>query len=122
MEIERYHKKLIASLNLISLNFNEQREYFPKFVDVPFEILDTFEKAFMLLPELLELNLITYKAIPDLLRLHNLVNLELRNNDFETLEAEKLCNSREWNKIRELSKEILNFMDEPFGKPDKNFI
>lgn len=122
MEIERYHKKLIASLNLISLNFNEQRAYFPKFVDVPFEILDTFEKAFMLLPELLELNLITYKPIPDLLRLHNLVNLELRNNNFETLEAEKLCNSREWNKIRELSKEILNFMDEPFGKPDKNFI
>jgi len=122
MEIERYYKKLIASLKLISLNFNEQREYFPEFVDVPFEILDTFEKAFMLLPQLVELNIITYKAIPNLLRLHNLVNMELKSVDFETLEAEKLCNSEEWNKIRELSKETLNFMDEPFGKPDNNYI
>lgn len=122
MEIERYYKKVIESLRLLSLNFNEQKEYFPEFVDIPFEILDTFEHAFLLVPQLLESNKISYDVVPDLLRLHLLISSKIENLDFDNLEVEKLCNSDEWNTIRELSTEIIKQMGEPFAKPDSNYI
>lgn len=122
MEIERYYKKITESLKLLSLNFNEQRKYFPDFVDVPFEILDAFENAFILLPQLLESNRITYDVVPNLLRLHSLINLELKNPEFENLEVEKMCNSEDWNKIRDMSKEIIRLMGEPYEKPDSDYI
>lgn len=122
MEIERYYKKITESLKLLSLNFNEQRKYFPDFVDVPFEILDAFENAFILLPQLLESNRITYDVVPNLLRLHSLINLELKNPEFENLKVEKMCNSEDWNKIRDMSKEIIRLMGEPYEKPDSDYI
>lgn len=122
MEIERYYKKITESLKLLSLNFNEQKEYFPDFVDIPFEILDTFENAFILLPQLLESNKITYNVVPNLLRLHSLINLELKSPEFENLEVEKLCNSESWNRIRDMSKEIIKLMGESYEKPDSDYI
>ena len=122
MDIQRYYQKIVESLKLLSLPFDEQIQFFPEYVDVPFEIFDTFEKSFMLLPQVLESDKITYQAVPNLLRLHNFINMELRNPDFDILEAEKLCNSREWNIIRELSKEILELMNEPLSKPNPTYI
>jgi hypothetical protein len=122
MKIETYYTKLIESLKLLSLNFNEQKKYFPEFVDVPFEILDTFEKAFMLLPQLMELNKITCKVIPNLLRLHNLINIELRNPNFDSIESEKLCNSEEWDKIRKIARDTLQIVGKPLEKPNPNYI
>ncbi|MBP6447183.1 MAG: hypothetical protein WAT22_12145 [Saprospiraceae bacterium] len=122
MELERYFKKITESLKLLSLNFKEQKAYFPDFVDIPFEILDTFENAFMLLPQLLESNEIAYDVVPNLLRLHYLIIMELKKPEFEKLNVEKLCNSDEWNSIRNMSKEILKIMGEPIEKPDPNFL
>lgn len=120
--MERYYKKITESLKLLSLNFNEQRKYFPDFVDIPFEILDTFENAFILLPQLLESNKIACNVIPNLLRLHSLINLELNNPEFEKLEGEKLCNSEDWNRIRDISKETIELMGELLEKPDSDYI
>lgn len=122
MEMERYYKKLIESLKLLSLNFNDQQQYFPEFADIPFEILDTYEKAFCLLPQLIEANVIKCYALPNLLRLHNLINIELQNSNFDTLEVNNLYNSSEWIQITKLSKEILTLMNEPIEKPNSNYL
>lgn len=122
MELERYYKKVTEALKLLSLNFDEQKEYFPDFVDIPFEILDTFENAFLLLPQLLESNKIEYTVVPNLLRLHNFISWELKNPEFENLEVEKLCSSVDWNRIRDLSKEILKIMGDSIEKPDSDYI
>lgn len=120
--MERYYKKLIESLKLLSLNFNDQQQYFPEFADIPFEILDTYEKAFCLLPQLIEANVIKCYALPNLLRLHNLINIELQNSNFDTLEVNNLYNSSEWIQITKLSKEILTLMNEPIEKPNSNYL
>ncbi|WP_312314135.1 hypothetical protein [Empedobacter brevis] len=121
-DTERYYKKLVEALKLISIPLKEQQKYFPEFVDVPFEITDTFEKAFYLLPQILEANKIDYNVIPNLLRLHNLINLDIYNFDFDSLSSEELYNSSDWNRMIILSKDILKIMNIPLEKPDNNYI
>ena len=121
-DTERYYKKLIEALKLISISFEEQKKYFPDFVDVPFEVLDTFENAFYLLPEILETNKINYNVIPNILRIHNLIYLGIFDADFDSLSYEELYNSSEWNRMIVLSKDILKMMNIPLEKPDNNYL
>lgn len=111
MDLDIVYKNLIDALNLLSSNFNDQKKMFPHFVDIPFEILDSYQNAFMLLPELLEFNKINCKDLPNLLRLHNLINLELNNPNFELLNEDVICNSDEWNKIRLIANVLLLKME-----------
>ena len=122
MNTELYYKKITESLRLLSLPFEEQIKCFPNFVEVPFEVLDTFNKAFLLSPTLIELGKFNNSIIANLLRLHNLINLTLNNPNFKDLEDEQFSKSSEWNKVRELSKEILQLMGEAFKNPDPKYI
>jgi hypothetical protein len=122
MNINRQYKKITESLRLISLPFEDQVQCFPKFVEVPFEVIDTFENAFLLLPSLIESEIINYKIIANLLRLYNLVNITSSNPKFSDLDDEQFSKSDEWNRVRELSKKTLQLMGEPIQKPDLDFI
>ncbi|UYQ95400.1 hypothetical protein MKQ68_09850 [Chitinophaga horti] len=122
MEIERYYKILTESLKLLSLDFDEQKDFFPEFVDVPFEILDSFQNAFILLPQILEAKRINCDVMPDLLRLNNLINSALAHPDFDTLEALEMCTSENWEKIREISKLCLIHLKEPLTKPNSKYL
>lgn len=120
VESERYYHLIVESLKLLALDYPDQEKHFPSFVDVPFEILDTFEKAFVLLPQVLEADRVACKVVPSLLRIHNLIAGELCHPDFSTLEAVELCNSTKWDTIRKIAKECLNLMGEPCIEPERN--
>ncbi len=122
MDEQRYYKKIVESLKLLSLPFNEQKKYFPVFVDVPFEILDTFDKAFLLLPKVIEARKVKYDAIANLLRLHHLINSVVNNSDFQHMMEEQINEYKEWIKIRELAKEILQIMKEMLDFPNIEYI
>lgn len=122
METERYVEAFVAALKYLALEYAEQVEYQPNFVDVPFEILDTYEKAFVLLPQIIDANKVECKAISNLLRIHNLIGGQLAHPEFDTRDEIELCNSREWNLIRGLAKESLSQMGQQCDKPDRKYI
>jgi hypothetical protein len=115
-DLIRYNKKIIESVKLLSLSYDEQREYFPNFVDTPFEILDTFENAFLLLPQLVENNFFNNSSVANILRIHNLVAYILRNVDLEDIQ------SPQWAKLKVLANEAVIVMGEKIEKPDKNYL
>jgi hypothetical protein len=116
------YKKLTESLKLLSLQYNEQVKCFPKFVDVPFEVIDTFYNAFLLLPTLLDEKALQIELTANILRINNSINIITNNPQFKDLDETQFEKSEEWNKIREFSKEILLQMGEPLEWPDLKFI
>lgn len=122
MDIVEYKKKLTESLKLLSLTFKEQSLCLPDFVDVPFEVIDSYGNAFLLLPQIIEAGLINYPVIANLLRLHNLINFTANRPEFKDLEEAQFANSEEWNLVRALSRETLELMEEPLEKPDLKYI
>jgi hypothetical protein len=121
-DLDKHYKKVIESLKLLSLPYEEQKHYFPDFVDIPYEILDTFDNAFLLLPKLIENDLFSNNGIAWLIRLHNTINLLASNPDFKDLEENQFRDNEEWNKIRGFSKEVLRHINEPIENPDPKYI
>ena len=121
-DLIRYNKTVIESIKLLALPYEEQSEYFPSFVDTPFEILDTFEKAFLLLPQLVEENHFSNNGIASLLRIHNWVTVVCNKPEFKDLDENQFKNHLDWEKLRYLAKEALIVMGEPIEKPNKNCI
>lgn len=122
MRINNHQIRLIASLQLLAQDYEKQKKLFPKFVDIPFEILDTFEKSFQMLPILLENKIMDCEVVPSILNLHNLVNLELKNPNFDLEEAEVLCNSKSWQNLRLMAKNILIQLNEPIEIPNVKYL
>lgn len=122
MDTLNQYKKIIECLKLLSLSFEEQKTYFPEFVEVPFEIIDTFDNAVLQLPNLVEIGRLDNKAIASLLRLQNMMNFTSSNPKFKDLEDEQFRMSDEWNKVREMARDTLQIMGEPIGKPAPNYI
>lgn len=120
--MEVTYKKLIESLKLLSMPYDEQKTYFPSFVDLPFELSDTYHNAFLLLPQLIEGYMFSYKTIANLLRLENMLNSLNNNLLFKELEDETFLENKEWNLIRIFSREILLTQGESCEKPDSNYI
>lgn len=121
-ELDRHYKKVIESLKLLSLSYEKQKTLFPDFVDVPFEILDTFENAFLLLPSLIENTLFSYNSIAYLLRLHNIIIITSQIPKFKDLNEHQFQYSLEWEKIREMSKDALKQIGEPLSTPNTEYI
>lgn len=122
MDTRIQFNKVIESLKLLALPFEEQEKYFPEFVEVPFEVIDTFDNAVLQLPLLIELDNFDNKAIASILRLQNLINITSSNPKFKDLDDEQFRTADEWNKVREMARDTLQVMGEPIGKPDKNYI
>ena len=103
--------KLIESLSVLSLSYSDQKIRFPSFVDVPFEILDDFDNAFLSLPALIENGKFTKQEIAYIVRLHNLINITASNPLLKNLEPEQFDASQEWNMIRDLAKKTLELIN-----------
>lgn len=121
-DTDRYYKKVIESVKLLALPYEQQKTYFPEFSDIPFEILDTYDKAFSLLPSLVEEDRFSNAGIAGLLRLHILIDLTAGIPDLADLGETQFRDRPEWNKIRVLAKETLGLIGEPLEKPDPDYI
>ncbi len=105
--LDLYYNRLIDSLKLLALPYNEQKKKFESFVDTPFEIIDVFDNNFKQLPKLIEKDVLSNIQIAEIIRLNNLIDFTLTNPKFKDLEEEQFANAPEWNNIRLFAKEIL---------------
>lgn len=121
-ETNLHYERTVASLNLLSLPYPDQKSYFETFVDVPFEVLDTYHNVMLQLPKLIEENKLSNLAIASLLRLSNLINFFSSNPELKNLEEQQFSEAPEWNKIREMARQTLEIMNEPITDPDKKYI
>lgn len=110
------YKKLIENLKLMACQYNEQINFYDSFVDVPDDVISSFENAFLFLPSLVESNKLTIDSIASILRLNNKVQWCLRNIDLDDF------SNPEWNKVREMARDTLKVMGESIEKPDTNYI
>lgn len=121
-DIEEY-RRLIEVLKLLAIPYDEQKMYFPNFVDLPFELSDTYHNAFLLLPSLIENNFfISNNIIANLIRLENMLNSILNNPSFYNLDEKSFLENSEWNNIRQLSREILLQSKETISRPTQGYI
>ncbi len=121
-DLIRYNKTIIESIKLLALPYEQQSEYFPSFVDTPFEILDTFENAFLLLPQLVEENYFSNNGIASLLRIHNWIAMVCSKPVLKDLDENQFDNHSDWKKLRDLAKEAIIAMGEPIEKPNKDYL
>ncbi len=106
-----YYNTLISSLRLLSLSYKEQKKYFPDFVDVPFEILDSYCHAFLLIPVLVENEMFSYKQISMMLSLNFKINSLLQSPFYLDAKTDQdIINLSDWKTIADISKEILVLM------------
>jgi len=118
---ERVHyKQLIESLRLIAMSESQSfiNEYFENFVDIPFEVADTYLNAFTLLPQLIEKKYFSFEVIANLIRLENFINSSLNDPDFEKYSNEDFFQNRRWQMVIKLSKETLIMMNISIIKPE----
>lgn len=92
----------------MSKSYQEQVNYFPDYVDVFDEILSDFDNAFRLLPTLMEHNAISYKAVKEILKCNNLIELNLSNEEKQT--DERFESDEVWNLVREYASIALNLL------------
>lgn len=119
--LDGYYKKVTESLKLLALPYNVQKTYLPDFTDKPFEILDSYIKAFGLLPQLIENNYFSLNQVAALLRLYNFVDLILADAEFDTLQEEHINENPSWLKIRELAIDTLSMMKIIPENPDREY-
>jgi hypothetical protein len=110
-DLELFYKKILESLKLLSMPFSEQKSFFPKFLDIPFEVIDTFDNVFLQLPKLVEEGFFSNTEIASLLRLNNMLNFTLSKSNFENLDEEQFSNHKDWNRIREMASETIKLIE-----------
>ncbi len=123
MENINYQRtKIIESIKLLALPYSEQIICFPDFVDVPFEVLDTFGNNFLVLPQLIENHCFSYQGIAWLLRLNNLINMLVNDIELKNLEEEQFKNHPKWKSLRLMARDTLIELGEEIGKPNRKYI
>lgn len=104
------YKILVDSLKLVGLSFKEQKRYLPDFVeDVQEDVISEFDSAFKLIPQLMDANKLSYKAVSKILSCYILIDMNL---DREDLTSQSFEYDESWEKVRELAKEALREMGE----------
>jgi hypothetical protein len=105
MDFSVQYKILVESLKMLALSERDQKALLPEFVDVQDEVINNFFEAFLLLPQLVENNYLSLKAIAAILRV---------NNKIETMPSAV----KELEKIKNLAVDSLKELGEEFTKPD----
>lgn len=95
---------LQTALTQLSWSYQDQVANLPDFADVPDDITSSFESAFLLLPQIVESNLLSNASIASILRVYNWMQWCFRNTDLDDFTNEH------WNKVRKLAQEALESM------------
>lgn len=102
MDIDFRYKTFVESIKMLSLSKKKQQHQFPSFVDTEIELISTFEDAFVLIPELIENNLLGNETIANVIRCYILMKISMDN------ETGNSISENDWGKIRSLAREILS--------------
>lgn len=103
---------LVCSLENLSKAYEEQINSFPEFVDVFDEVISDFDNAFHLLPLLMDENLIPYKAVTEIIRCNNLIELNLSIEERKT--DESFRDGEVWNLVREYASNAVALLKKNF--------
>lgn len=114
--------RLVNSLRLLSMDPSGFPDFFEDFVDIPFEVLDSFRNSFLLLPEIIENENLGKNVISNLIRISIFVNFIIGSENFCKSEERELYSKEYWIKIRDLSRMVLNDMGEEIAPPDPKFL
>lgn len=118
MNVDHQYRLLVESLRLLSASYSKQKAYLPDFVTVQDEIVSIFDNAFLIVPRLLEEDIISKRAAASVIRCYNFMNLAVRNQ----LEVCDFENSELWAKTRQFATTTLIILGEGQQDPDLNLI
>lgn len=117
-----HFRKIVQSLRLLVAPVPVQAAIFEPFVDVPFEVLDTYRNAFLLTPNLIEQGMFSYSQIANLIRLNNSVSFllaEISSDECDECSA-SVVTLRET--VRRLAEELLDSLGEAHEPIDPNLV
>jgi hypothetical protein len=100
--------KIKEALYNLSLEYETLSNVYPDFVDVLDEVVGDFDESFKLLPILLEQDTVPIKALIEILKCKNLIDLIFTMEDKLSDECFRTCN--EWNQRNEASEMIRGFI------------
>ncbi len=120
MELKQQYKALIESLKLLASPYEKQASYLPGFTNIKDEVISTFADAFLLLPQLIENDLLSRQAIAATIRCFNWMEMCERDNSISDTASFK--QHENWQKVRLFAAKVLNAMNEDNGKPDLSHI
>lgn len=105
------NQNLIESLLLLASDYEVQVSLFPEFVHIPDEIVLAFDEVFLVLDK--------SSLEPELLSMLNRIDeyTAKMSEDKSLWSLDKLRNSREWEDLRSMAKEVLDFLGIKQRKP-----
>lgn len=86
-------------LQNLSLEYENLSQVYPSFVDVVDEVIGDFDETFKTLPRLIEQNKISIKAVVEILKCKNLIDLIFTMEDKMSDDCFRTC--QEWKILRE---------------------
>lgn len=114
------YNNLLQSLRLVAAPPEIQISSMPQFVSLPDEIALTFNDAYLISSQLVDENIISIQAFLLLKELSELFDNMSQDKSLWTLQ--KLENDNSWKLSRQLAIKVLQELDEPFGRPNLNYI
>ncbi len=120
MNLEEQYRALIESIKLAAAPYSMQISNMPSYVNIVDEVVNTYEEAFYLLPELIINNYVSKEATASLIKLFTWINLTSKDESLCTTDA--LRTNVRWGEIRKYAKESLDTLDESSGPPDLSHI
>jgi hypothetical protein len=107
-ETNHKYNLLINSLKVMSMSYKEQKIFMTDFVVLPFEVIDDFENAFVLLPQLIDDDIFSTDEIADLLRIHLQIDQNCRNPELEDLDEKQFEEHPDWELLRTMARDVLS--------------
>jgi len=114
------YKLLVNSLKLLGISYEEQVSFLPDYADIKDDVVSEFINAFYLVPQLMEKNKLSYKAVNKILYCYVLLELNLSIEERSTDSAFETHES--WEQVRVLAREALTEMGESIEAPPKDSI
>jgi len=118
MMLNEFYKVLLETLRLTALPYEGQKKLLPDFAVVQDEVVNDFDNAFAILPDLVEADRLSLKAIATILRCFNMIETIRREVNMQDTEAIK--DHFLWNEVRELARQALDHMGESH-EPDLEY-
>lgn len=116
-----YFENLTNSLKLLAIinqdNLGRIVKEYPKFCDIPFEVCDSYLKAFTLTPQLIDNGYFDLKIIANLVRLYIFVESLIADPSLDKVSEDAFFSDPRWIRISQIAKKILEQIDIPLSYP-----